>query len=563
MSRGEPEKRKGYTTGTCAAAAAKAAAFMLLTGKEIDKIRLQWHPVKDQDVEVVFDVENPEFGPEFVRCAVRKDAGEDIDVTDGLLIYAKASRLPDVDEIPEAEMISFEHLVTDGTRASAEAVEKPDPDGETAETIGKEVPMDNVESLPLDEVDTVVSGTEEEGTELLRDTGTGSLPQDLHEEDILVTRTVSLLDLEDDNGIIPMRWDKVADFFKSGTKELVLEEKDANTSDQDRSRGGRFITLADDGTFSPSEWSLIQELFHAAEEPKAQRLTDSAKSMGLSEQERFSIQGGEGIGIVTKPGLDQPPGEAAINSGPRRMIREAVASVCDTLEYEGRLQIEISVPGGEDIAFRTFNPRLGIEGGISILGTTGIVEPMSGRAVVETVRAEVRVKAAASKFLALVPGNTGAAFVSQELLIPEEKTVIMSNYPGDALDEARASGVERVLLTGSLGKMIKLAGGIFYTHSKDADARMDILIRCAMQAGAPIRVLRGLDGCVTTEAGLTLLDRYGLLEQTVELILERAVNYTRHRAEGMQAEMILLRNSGEVLAFSDEAFSVMTEEENA
>ena len=303
----------------------------------------------------------------------------------------------------------------------------------------------------------------------------------------------------------------------------------------------------------------MKELFQAAGNPKETELPEE-ESFDYSEQERFLIVGGEGIGRVTKPGLDQPPGAAAINSGPRKMIREAVASVCDACEYEGRLRIEISVPGGLEIAARTFDPRLGIEGGISILGTTGIVESMSGRAVEETVRAEVRVKAAGSDSLVLVPGNTGAVFVRSELLIPEEKTVVMSNYPGAALDEAEAAGVKIVLLAGSLGKMIKLAGGVFYTHSRDADVRMDVLIRCAVRSGASVNVLRSLDSCVTTDAALDLLDRHGLLERTAELILNRSVEYVRHRTETLQIEMVILRNSGEVLAFTDNAFGIMMEE---
>ena len=498
--------RHGYTTGTCAAAAAKAAAYMLLAGETVSGITLRWSASGGRLMEAEFGIEEVSLNPEAVRCAVRKDAGDDIDVTDGLLIYAQVSRLP------EPEKNCVEQALKEAEPAEGVKI-IPFPEEETYNE------PDFTANIPADEIEN-------------------------HEtENLLKNQPVTLSDLEDDNGIIPLRWDKVADFFapKEASEKV----------------GGRLISFTEEGDFTEAEWSVMQELFQAAVPQEVSEEEYCENSTAWTDRERFIIQGGEGIGIVTKPGLDQPPGEPAINSGPRRMIREAVASVCDTCEYEGGLRIEISVPGGEEIAARTFNPRLGIEGGISILGTTGIVEPMSGRAVAETVRAEIRVKAASSKSLALVPGNTGASFVSCELLVPEEQIVIMSNYPGEAVDEAVDAGTESILITGSLGKMIKLAGGIFYTHSRDADARMDIMIRCALEAGASLGVLKELDNCVTTDAALDVLKERGLFEQTVEVILNRAVNCVRNRAEELQIEMILLRNSGEVIAFTDDAFGVM------
>ncbi len=497
------KRRRGFTTGTCAAAAARAAALMLLTGQETDRISLQWQPVKDQYVTVEFAIENTEIGQDSVRCAVRKDAGDDVDVTDGLLIYAKVSHLPDFPEPFSHE--EKERLVLE----------------EKAET-----------TVLNEEIE------EKEGDAA----GNDKLADDPVFPDAQSSLTLS--DLENDQGVIPMRWDKVADFFAPKQEQ--------------KTTGRRLIALNDNGEFTESEWVLMQELFQAAGEPDEQAIdrSDNVRRV-LSEQERFPIAGGEGIGIVKKEGLDQPPGEAAINSGPRRMIRNAVASICEACEYEGRLMIEISAPGGEQTASRTFNPRLGIEGGLSILGTTGIVEPMSGRAVAETVRAEVRVKAAESDVLVFVPGNTGASFVRQELLIPETKTVIVSNYPGDALDEAREAGVRKVLLAGSLGKMVKLAGGVFYTHSRDADVRIDIMMRCSLRAGASIKLLRRLEGCVTTDAALDLLEQDGLLDAVAEELLNRAQSYVSRRAEEIETELILLRNSGDVIAFTENAFSIL------
>ena len=188
------------------------------------------------------------------------------------------------------------------------------------------------------------------------------------------------------------------------------------------------------------------------------------------------IEGGEGVGRVTKPGLDQPVGAAAINRVPRQMIREAAAAVCGELGYGGGLRITVSVPGGREAAKRTFNPELGIEGGISILGTSGIVEPMSLRALADTVSLEIRQAAAlGSRHIILTPGNFGLDFLSAQGLdrlgVPVVKC---SNFIGDALDACAGSGFETVLLAGHIGKLGKLSGGIMNTHSRFADCRTEL-----------------------------------------------------------------------------------------
>ena len=169
------------------------------------------------------------------------------------------------------------------------------------------------------------------------------------------------------------------------------------------------------------------------------------------------LEAGEGIGRVTKPGLDQPVGEAAINSVPRKMILAAAEAVCAETGYDGGLKITLSVPGGEEIAKRTFNPQLGIEGGISILGTSGIVEPMSEQAVVDTIALEIRQAAAGgAKGLILTPGNYGMDFLREKLPqlqgIPAAKC---SNFIGDAIDIAVTEGFsESVSVTGSEGRPV-------------------------------------------------------------------------------------------------------------
>ncbi|MEA4965439.1 MAG: cobalt-precorrin-5B (C(1))-methyltransferase CbiD [Oscillospiraceae bacterium] len=240
-----------------------------------------------------------------------------------------------------------------------------------------------------------------------------------------------------------------------------------------------------------------------------------------------SIDGGEGVGRVTKPGLDQPVGEAAINHVPRQMIETAVREAAG--DYAGGFSVVISVPGGAETAKRTFNPYLGIVGGLSILGTTGIVEPMSEKALVETTRVELRMQRAAGREdLLLTVGNYGDDFARETLGLSLEGRVKCSNFIGEALSDAAALGFRSALLVGHLGKLVKLGAGIMNTHSFQGDARMEILTSCALEAGADLPVLRRISACVTTEAALSVLRESGqqsgamaVLENRIEAQLAR------------------------------------------
>lgn len=412
--------RCGYTTGACAAAAAGAAAEMLLNKTEVQEYELvlKGEPVR-------FVAEDVTRSADAVKCAVRKDAGSDIDITDGMLIYAEVR------------------------------------------------------------------------------------------------------------------------YFKGYAKGYSKETEEAAR-----------------GTYSD-----------------------------------IIICGGEGIGTVTKPGLDQPPGEAAINSGPRRMITEAVARARDEAGCDRRLVVTVSAPEGRAAAEKTFNPVLGIEGGISILGSTGIVEPMSEPAVIETIKAELRVKwlelqaSAEGRTpdggMVLVPGNYGVDFALKKLDIPASRIVKCSNFIGDALDCACGLGIPELILAGNLGKLIKLAGGIFNTHSRNADCRMDIMMRSAFAAiyrlcgdeGGGSRytcmkpepegvyeLMGMLDACVTTDAALSVLDNAHinakngisiaggqLRAESMRVIAEKAAAHIKKRCTGAERGMpeirlIIISNDQEVLA---------------
>lgn len=252
-----------------------------------------------------------------------------------------------------------------------------------------------------------------------------------------------------------------------------------------------------------------------------------------ADEAQIIIDGGVGVGRVTKPGLEQPVGAAAINKVPRQMIRENLEAVCEQYHYHGKLSVVISIPSGVELAAKTFNPRLGIVGGISVLGTSGIVEPMSEQALIDTIRVEMRQKLAnGMEYLLVVPGNYGIDFLDQYGHgLQLEDAVKCSNFVGEALDAAVEFGAKGVLLVGHIGKFVKLAGGIMNTHSHNADARMELLTVHAALLGAPVELLQKMMECVTTDDALKYLKEADLMEPVMERIMEKMEFYVNQRAQ--------------------------------
>lgn len=243
------------------------------------------------------------------------------------------------------------------------------------------------------------------------------------------------------------------------------------------------------------------------------------------------IFGGDGVGRVTRPGLDQPPGEYAINSVPRRMIRDELLEVCGLCDYRGSLAVTISVPGGAEIAKKTFNPRLGIEGGISIIGTSGVVEPMSEQAIIDTIKVELRQKRAEGNSTAFIsPGNYGLDHMRDSYGIDLDQSVKCSNFIGDTIDMVVSMGFDNMLLTGHAGKLVKIAGGIMNTHSRMADCRMEIIAAAAAREGADTAFLNSILDCLTTDEAFSLLDERGMLHAVCERIMERIAANLEKRA---------------------------------
>ncbi len=252
------------------------------------------------------------------------------------------------------------------------------------------------------------------------------------------------------------------------------------------------------------------------------------------------IDGGQGVGRVTKPGLDQPVGAAAINSVPRRMIGENVSEVCALLGYSGGLRVVISAPEGEMLAKKTFNPRLGIVGGISILGTTGIVEPMSEQALVDTIRVELRQRReSGADYVLLSPGNYGADYMRAAMGIDPATAVMTSNFIGDTLEMCRELDFRGALLIGHIGKLVKLAGGMWNTHSRYGDCRMDILAACAAAEGLHGAAAEELLQCATCDDALRLLKENDCFDAVLRRLAARIGTMMQYKSGEMETGAIL------------------------
>ena len=274
-----------------------------------------------------------------------------------------------------------------------------------------------------------------------------------------------------------------------------------------------------------------------------------------TDRATIRIDGGEGVGRVTKPGLDQPIGNAAINHVPREMIEKEVREVCELLDYTGGLEIEISVPTGAELAARTFNPRLGIVGGISILGTSGIVEPMSNQAILDTIKVELNQRRAQGfDYVAVAPGNYGLDFMQTRYGYNLDRSVKCSNFIGQTIDMAADMGFQKLLLTGHIGKLIKVAGGIMNTHSREADCRIELLAAFAVKCRVSMEDIMRIMDCLSTEEALSILQKSGKLYPVMEYAMERICFYLDKRANGrLQIDCVMYSNEFGELAKSKEA----------
>ena len=287
------------------------------------------------------------------------------------------------------------------------------------------------------------------------------------------------------------------------------------------------------------------------EEPEAPLLALT----GSEQEDRIRISGGEGVGRVTRPGLEQPVGEAAVNKIPRQMIREAVREICEKYGYSGGVHVTLTIPGGERVAEKTFNPRLGILGGLSILGTTGIVEPMSEKALTDTICLEMRVlKENGHDCCIVTPGNYGSDFLKEKMGMDLSLAVKCSNYIGEAIDDAAMLDMKGILLVGHVGKLVKLAAGVMNTHSRQADCRMEVLAAHAAMAGADRDTVTRIMGCINTTEAIRILKERELLVPVMGTVTERIREALRRRAgENLSVGAVMFSTEDGILGKTEEA----------
>ncbi|MDD3360684.1 MAG: cobalt-precorrin-5B (C(1))-methyltransferase CbiD [Hespellia sp.] len=277
------------------------------------------------------------------------------------------------------------------------------------------------------------------------------------------------------------------------------------------------------------------------------------------EQPGIQLDGGTGVGRVTKKGLEQTIGQAAINKVPRRMILEAVREQTESFGYQKGLSVVISIPEGISLAKKTFNPRLGIEGGISVLGTSGIVEPMSERALLDTIFLEMKMlRENGYQRCYVVPGNYGSDFLTDTLGFDGNKAVKCSNYIGETIDDAVRLGMKELLLIGHIGKVIKIAAGVMNTHSRQADCRMEVLAAHAAMAGIQTKAVQEIMEAVTTTDALDILHREGVVESVMESVMRRISFHLKNRSgDHLQVEAIMFSNEEGILGMTEHAGEVL------
>jgi len=277
-------------------------------------------------------------------------------------------------------------------------------------------------------------------------------------------------------------------------------------------------------------------------------------SVKLTSDGKVTIKSGVGIGKVTKPGLQVPVGEGAINPVPRSMITEAVKEV---LPAGKGVEVTICAPEGANIAKKTMNAKLGIQGGVSILGTTGVVKPLSLEACRRSLVPQIDVALARGyKRIFFVPGNIGERIAKQQFGAPEDAIVQTGDFVGYMLDKAVEKGVKEIIVLGHSGKLVKVAARIFNTHHKVGDARNEVVASYAGASGANQKIINELLEANTTDEATEILRQVNLIEPTYNLIAERVHKQVSDRVENkITVSVVIVAMDGKVLGMDQNAWS--------
>lgn len=371
---------------------------------------------------------------------------------------------------------------------------------------------------------------------------------------------------------------------------MMMSGERCETVRIDTPKGIELSLEVSDQEYSPCE-ALCSITKDAGDDPDAthglrifsrvSRISSSTGPLPYEEQLEISgvsvkvhITGGRGVGVVTRGGLSCDVGKSAINPVPRRMILKSVKDVLENMEPElipDFLHIEIRAENGEETAKKTFNPKLGIVGGISILGTSGIVEPMSEKALVDTIRTEIKQFAELSGIkreadhepqgddasdlnavedglgfpvppMLVCPGNYGQDYARDVLGIDLESGVKCSNYIGEMLDYSCWLGIPKILLIGHAGKLIKIAAGVMNTHSSSADGRQEVIASHGAMLGMEPSAVRDIMNAISAEEMTDILRNQGerFAQKVFDSIGNKIKEHIDHRTRGkLQVEFIV------------------------
>ena len=267
----------------------------------------------------------------------------------------------------------------------------------------------------------------------------------------------------------------------------------------------------------------------------------------LYKQILFEV--GQGIGHATKPGLSLAVGEPAINPGPRQLVYNSIKDIIG----DKACLVRVDIPAGTELATKTLNPVLGIEGGISVIGTTGVLRPMSEEAFKNSLVPQIEVaKAAGFTTQIFVPGKIGER-IATSWGLPTEAMVQTSNFIGFMLEAGADHGLERILLFGHIGKLAKVAAGVFQTHNRVGDARLEVLAAYSAAQGMPAEGIQRILQAVTTEEALPVIEEYGL--QSVYQVIAARASYRAERLlfNRLQVGTVLVTLQGKLLGMDEKA----------
>lgn len=261
------------------------------------------------------------------------------------------------------------------------------------------------------------------------------------------------------------------------------------------------------------------------------------------------FEAGQGIGHASKPGLSLAVGEPAINPGPRQLVYNSIKDIIG----DKACLVRVDIPAGTELATKTLNPVLGIEGGISVIGTTGVLRPMSEEAFKNSLVPQIEVaKAAGFTTQIFVPGKIGER-IATSWGLPTEAMVQTSNFIGFMLEAGADHGLERILLFGHIGKLAKVAAGVFHTHNRVGDARLEVLAAYSAAQGMPAEGVQRILQAVTTEEALPVIEEYGL--QSVYQVIAARASYRAERLlfNRLQVGTVLVTLQGKLLGMDEKA----------